>query len=167
VLREQITETFGAFGADAQDVIRSLQAQCRLIEWYYHNNQLIQAMTLAREWLIDAVTWRLGQPLDYGRDPRRMMEWAISGLPKVGAPHPDEPRKFGIEDLNEWGRTIYQDWPERETLAKLWTALQDVRNGLDHGEHQKSPLPLGTIQKKADREIMPRLRDLARQWELA
>lgn len=167
LLREQIAGAFSAFGAEpASDFQGAIRSEFKLIQWYYQNGQLIQAMSLAREWLIDAATWRLGRPFDLTRETRKRMEEALSGLPKVGGPHPQSDRKFLPTDLNEFGRTIYDTWEEKDLLTRLWTALQDVRNGLDHAEHQKNPLPLKTIQKKVDSEIMPHLCELANRWTL-
>jgi CRISPR-associated DxTHG motif protein len=169
ILRDKIVGAFNSFGAHyPQDVEGSLKAEYRMIEWYYQNKQLIQAMTLAREWLIDAVTLRLGRPLEFSRESRTEMERAVSGLSKIGGPHPEKQnRKFTPEDLNPYGKTIHETWPEPEILliVKLWNALQEVRNALDHAEHQKSPLALKTISKKADHQVMPALRELTRLWD--
>jgi CRISPR-associated DxTHG motif protein len=170
VLREQITGTFGAFSADSRDAPASLRAQFRLIEWYYANNQLIQAMTLAREWLISAVTYRLGQPIVLNLSARQVMEWAISGLPRVGREMTDEEsgekHVYTVSELNEYGRRIYDTWSERDDLIVLWNALSPVRNAFDHAEHQAGAMRLDRIVRKANEEVMPRLRALAQQWEL-
>lgn len=170
VMREQITQTFGAFGADwAQDSAEGLRAQFRMIEWYYHNNQLIQAMTLAREWLISAVTLRLGLAIDLTSDPRRQMERAVSGLALVGHKVRDdgtgEKYVFQASDLNAHGRIIYDTWAERDDLIFLWQAA-DIRNALNHAEHKKDAMSLAKILKNSD-AMMPRLRALAVQWNFA
>lgn len=171
ILNERINQEFGQFEADfPNDPKNILQSEYRLIEWYYENNQLIQAMSLAREFLIDAVQYRLSgklTPESFARGVREDYERAVSGLPKVGGPHPKEPRGFTVDDLNSFGQTIYQTWLERDLLKKTWSALEVVRNGLDHAEHQKAPLPLESIQKKAERDVMPGLRQLAKTWNLA
>lgn len=170
ILNERINREFGQFQADfPNDPKNVLRSEYRLIEWYYENKQLIQAMSLAREFLIDAVQYRLSGKLTtdgLAHGVRQSYEWAVSGLPKIGGPHPKEPRKFTVDDLNPQGQTIYQLWPECDLLKKTWSALEVVRNGLDHAEHQKAPLPLKSIQKKAERDVMPGLRALAKEWGL-
>jgi len=160
VLRDQIVGTFGAFGADFDhDVPGGLQAQLRLIKWYHSNNQLIQAMTLAREWLISAVTYRLGKPIDLGLEARGQTEQAITGLVKVGH------EAIAYSNLNEDGQKIY-DWEERDDLIALWNALGPVRNALDHAGYQQDAMKIKTIVKKANDEVMPRLQSLAQRWGL-
>lgn len=171
VLRERIMATFGAFAADfAGDPVAGLRAQWRLIEWYYANNQLIQAMTLAREWLISAVTHRLGQPIDMALEARRGIERALGGVAKIGQMAMDEVTgekyEFGVSDLNEYGRRIWAEWPEGKELKTLWNSLTSVRNTLDHAGHQKGPMSLKKIVKNAQTEVMPRLRALAERWEM-
>jgi hypothetical protein len=170
LLREQIANTFAVFGADRQDMPMMLRVQFRLVEWYLKNNQLIQAMTLAREWLIDTVTWRLGLPLTMEFTPRDRIERAISGITRVGREERNretgEKRIFEIADLNEYGRRIYDTWEEREELVLLWNQLSPVRNALDHAEHQKDSMKIEKIIHKVQNEVMPRLRTLAEKWGL-
>jgi hypothetical protein len=96
VLRDQIIDSFGDFGVafDSENPREGLEAEFRLIEWYYQNNQLIQAITLAREWLIDAVTFRLVGRINLKSSDRRRYERALSGLPRVG-------RSFRNDDTGE------------------------------------------------------------------
>lgn len=168
VLRKQITKAFTQFGADTQDTSAVLRAQFRLIEWYLQNNQLIQAMTLAREWLIDAVTWRLQLPIDFSS--RDQMERAINGIVRVGREETHretgEKRIFQVADLNEYGRRIYDTWLERDELKALWDNLSPIRNALDHAEHQKDAMKIEKITRKAKDAVMPRLRALAQKWGL-
>ncbi|RMH45757.1 MAG: TIGR02221 family CRISPR-associated protein [Gammaproteobacteria bacterium] len=170
VLKKQIVDTFGQFQNDGGDEAEMLRTEFRLIEWYYFKGQIIQAVTLAREWLIDAVTYRLGQSLDYLIDKRRPFEEAISGISLLGKPHPqDRERTFTEDDLNRWGLELLQ-WPERAQLAQLWVDLKKVRNSLDHAEHQrkkekeKTLDALQKLQNKIDAKIMPELRTLAKDW---
>lgn len=172
VMREQITQTFGAFGADFnRDAAEGLRAQFRMIEWYYRNNQLIQAMTLAREWLISAVTLRLGQPINLGQEPRKEMEWAVSGLVRVDKmkttdKETGERRLTRVSDLTQFAQTIYTNWVERDELIELWNLLSTPRNALDHAEHQADKMSLEKITRNADK-MMPCLRALAVKWGFA
>lgn len=169
-LQRRIVQEFGAFGADENaDSAVQLQREFRMIEWYQRNNQLIQAVTLAREWLISAVTIRLGQRIDLRRKPRETMERAISGLEKLGqkgyAPDGTE-RIFGPEDLNEFGLRIYTSWPEAMRLRQLWSHLSGVRNTLDHAGHQKDPISVDKMVAKFRGIILPELTALAKEWRI-
>lgn len=173
VLREKIVGAFSQFGDDSDDTAQQLRIEFRLIEWYHEKGQLIQAVTLAREWLIDAVTFKLGEPLDFLLENRKPFEEAISGVALVGKQHPQErARKFTENDLNRFGLFL-QDWEDLDTLKQLWTDLKNVRNPLDHAEHQRKKdrertlEALQKLQDKMDKKVMPALRQLAAKWNLA
>jgi CRISPR-associated DxTHG motif protein len=174
LVRRQVEDVFGAFSATGIETDPSgvLRAQMRLIEWYVQNNQIMQAMTLAREWLISAVTFRLGRPIVFGRTERGSMESAVNGLSRVGREETDpltgEMYIFQASDLNEFGRTIQDTWPEREEIKKLWDNLSPVRNVLNHAGHQPGGgMKVNKIADKANNQILNLLRQLAQKWGLA
>lgn len=173
VLRDQIVEAFAQFQDDGKDVVHQLQTEYCLIEWYYQKGQFIQAVTLGREWLIDVITHRLGEPLDFLSDKRKPFEEAISGIALLGKDHPqDRDRKFTENDLNRFGTALLQ-WEEHDMLKQLWTDLKNIRNALDHAEHQrkkekeKTLDALQKLQAKMDQKVMPTLRNLAKKWGFA
>jgi hypothetical protein len=169
-LRQQIVEEFGAFGAGKDAEPREqVRTQFRMIIWYQRNNQLIQAVTLAREWLISAVTIRLGQTIDLDRSQREIMEKAVSGLGRIGqkVSEPDGTKRlFMRDDLNDYGRRIFDTWPETDRLRRLWGNLSAVRNTLDHAGHQKEAMSVGKMVSKFNDQIMPELSALAVEWNL-
>jgi CRISPR-associated DxTHG motif protein len=169
LIQQRIMDSFDKFGSGSEnDQFATLQAQLEMVCWYYQNNQLVQAITLAREWLISAVTHRLGLNIDLKSEPRRTMEWAISGLGRIGREDTNretgEKFIFAAEHLNEYGRTIFDTWDDKEQLTKLWEQLSTVRNALDHAEHQAGAMSLKKIVNKTHGEIMPKLMDLAGKW---
>lgn len=171
VLKKKIVDDFGRFEDDCGNVENMLRTEFKLIEWYYEKGQIVQAVTLAREWLVDAVTYKLGEPINYLIDKRDPFEKAISGIALLGKPHPaDRERIFTEDDLNRFGLELMK-WKELETLQKVWTDLKNVRNSLDHAEHQKKKekektlRALQKLQTKID-TIMKDLRALAEGWML-
>jgi CRISPR-associated DxTHG motif protein len=162
MLRQRITDTFGNFIGDfQQDIKKALEAQFRLIMWYHSNNRLIEAMSLAREWLINAVTYRLGLPFTLKISTReKLIARAISGVEMVSR------NDLTVEELNEYGRIIHDTWTEKDNLIQLWNALQPVRNGLDHAGHQDGAMSVSKIVKTVNERIKPLLYNLAKMWEL-
>lgn len=168
LLSARMVEAFSAFSASGDvKTLDTLRAEFNMIRWYQQHGQLIQTLTLSREWLIDAVTVRLGQPLDYSRTPRGIMERAVSGLGLVGRQiyfsDIQEKREFTPSDLNAYGRDIYNQWPEQESIGRIWNALSEVRNQLDHAEHQSSRMRLSKVQLRST-EVLAGLAELARMW---
>lgn len=170
ILSERIVNTFDAFStSEDAEPLDILRAEFNMIQWYHQHGQLIQALSLAREWLIDAVTVRFGQPLDYQRTPRGTMERAVSGLGLVVLRRKGyydgnlEKREFTPADLNEYGRIIYDFWPEQEKIGRTWNLLSEVRNQLDHAEHQSGRMKFSRIQSRSE-EVLEMITELAKLW---
>lgn len=147
-----------------ENVEQSLKHQFILIRWYLDNNQIIQAMTLAREWGVTAVGWKLGRDFLLDLKEREKVERALSGLVRVGRPQEDG-ICFGVSDLNDEGRVLWS-WPECDTLRDLWNHLTTVRNELDHAGMNPGPMKAAKLVRKAREEVWPRLEELARAWGL-
>lgn len=168
LLSDRIVEAFEAFSSPkSDDPAEILRAEFNMILWYQRHGQLIQAATLAREWLIDAVTVRLGQPLDCKQTPRQKIEWAVSGQGMIGRKKyfadSQERREFTSADLNVYGREIYDHWPEQATLGKIWNTLSNVRNQLDHAEHQESRMMVDKIESQINAALKD-LAELVKNW---
>ncbi|PWH13631.1 MAG: TIGR02221 family CRISPR-associated protein [Anaerolineae bacterium] len=175
VLKQKIVDTFRQFECETSEINEeTLKKEYQLIEWYYQKGQFMQAVSLAREWLIDATTFRLGESIKLAMNDRKPFEEAISGVALVDKSHPqDSQRKFTVNDLNRHGLTIWE-WneAERELLRQLWTDLKNVRNTLDHAEHlpkekkEKTLTALRKLQSKMDEKVMNGLRQVATKWNL-
>jgi hypothetical protein len=97
------------------------------------------------------------------------MERAVSGLSMLNQPIRESDgteRTFGPGDLNEYGRRIYDTWPEADRLRRLWGHLSGVRNTLDHAGHQKDAMPVVKMVSKFNDQILPELKRLAIDWNL-
>jgi CRISPR-associated DxTHG motif protein len=170
-LNKRIADDFGAFESNhAVDVRQTLQAQLRLIHWYHSNSQLIQAMTLIREWLINAIAFKLEMGFTLDMKVREsMIARAISGLCmlKNGQPIEDvqtkQKRPFTVSDLNPTGKTIFDTWDAslRERIIAVWDSATVVRNTLDHAGHQQSPIGMKKIEKRA-KDALPALDVIAK-----
>lgn len=155
---------------DPDHVVESLRQQVALIDWYLNNHQVMQAMTLAREWVVTASGWKLGkgfalsaQVRDHAQDGSGVAR-GLSGLTRLGRPM-GEGRAFSEEDLNPEGK-VMRAWPEWQLLQVLMRAIQTVRNGLDHAGMNKSQIPARTLARKARQDVWPQLRLLAETWDL-
>ncbi len=172
VLLQKMLNEFELMHGNVNDPRDVLFAEYAMLEWYYKNHQYVQFVTLAREWLIDAVTARLGEALDYNLEKRKPLEEAISGYSLIGEKHPQEQdRKFTPDDLNRFGSVISRDWTvaEKDILKTLWRKIKKVRNSIDHAQHQtvsqRKGLTPVKIQTLSD-EVMQNLHELAEQWDL-
>jgi hypothetical protein len=167
-IREEYADHALAEPTADENVAESLRQQVALINWYLDNNQAIQAMTLAREWLITAVGWKLGKgfPLKLAvreRSDGDGVAWGISGLEKLGTPMNGE--IFDTSHLSPVGKELHS-WPESELIADAWRQVRIVRNELDHAGMNPGPMPVATLARKAQRDAWPAIKAVAEQWDL-
>jgi CRISPR-associated DxTHG motif protein len=162
VMADRIQAEYGKYNLPDPigDVAASLRHQLSIIRWYAEHGQIIQAVTLAREWVVTAVGMQLQGSFILATDEREKIERGLSGLCRVA-----QGRSFPCE-LNEVGRAL-QSWPEAQAIRDLWNQLSTVRNDLDHAGMKPGPMKAATLRRTTQEEILPALEALARQWGLA
>jgi hypothetical protein len=156
MLRQQVTQTFSSFVGNLDgDAKAALEAQFRLIQWYHNNNRIIEAMTLAREWLLAAVNYKLDGTVDI--ENRYIREYISEALWEIGQNTP--PR-----ELTDYGKKIHQ-WPEKRQLIAVWNKVRILRNTLDHAGYERRAPNSSKIVEDANKAITS-LSQLAKCWDL-
>jgi CRISPR-associated DxTHG motif protein len=164
VLSKRILDTFSAFALrePLKNPQQFLEREWQLIQWYREHGQLIQALTLAREFLIDFINYRLLGDIQLDKENRETMEFAISGLAQLRINQKKQNNAkcqssngqvCSPEDLNPYGRQIYDQWENWEDIACLYSELGQVRNQLNHAEHQADAMKLRKIKQKAEENL--------------
>lgn len=155
MLRQKVTQEFSSFAGNLDNNPQAaLQAQFRLIKWYHNNNRIIEAMTLAREWLLSAINYKLEGNLDIDR---RFREDINDDLWEISQNRP-------FRDLTTYGKTIHK-WPEKRQLIAVWHQVRSLRNTLDHAGYEKNAPTSSKILQEANRAITS-LSTLAQIWKL-
>ncbi|RMD60796.1 TIGR02221 family CRISPR-associated protein [Candidatus Parcubacteria bacterium] len=149
-----------ALSEPVQNVEENLRKQLALIHWYLGNNQVIQAMTLAREWVVTLTGWHLGQGFVLSRGDRETIEHGLGGIARM------KRDGFTADDLNQVGRALWQEAETAAMLQKLWNDIIRVRNELNHAGMNPGPMKANKLVRKAREQIGPTLDKLARAWGL-
>lgn len=151
----------------SEDDQAKVEKEIRIIAWYIQHHQYIQASLLMRETLLDMVSLHLEQPLDYRNKYRSAIEWAVSGLNRIGRTFYEDGQsyEFTPAHLNEFGRKIHDHWPEAGEIRDLGQKLQRMRNTFAHAAHQGQPFHLKAAQTEV-LEIFERIKVLALSWQL-
>lgn len=133
LLLEQMRQNFQGLALAAPDAeLRdSLSAQWRLIEWYLDKKQYIQAVTLAREWVVSLTCWRLTK--DWNTMAAR--DCVENGL---GAHMAQYNYAHGHSDKQP--ETPNTSWPVNDInglaiateLARIWGRIAGCRNNIAH-----------------------------------
>lgn len=134
-----------------------LQIQLDLIERYLDQGQVVQAVTLAREWLVSLLVYRFqaDSMTDYEAD-RKPVEYALGNEAERvrGGGRPPRASRFDA---------ALQALPNREEIGKLWGDLASLRNDIAHVGMKVSPSNAASLRKRAE-GLYPRLRQVGQRW---
>lgn len=161
VMADRIIGEYGRYALSdptaPERTAESLRQQLDLIRWYLDHDQIIQGVTLAREWLVTAVGWRQRGEFLLARRDREAIE---QGINEVSRSHRRESSEAALNEVGKWLRQQTEGMRVRE----IWDHLSGVRNDLDHAGMRPDPMRAARLHRKAREEILPRLEELAREW---
>ncbi len=116
-----------------------LQYEFTLIEWYLEHKQIMQAVTLAREWLVSLVLVRLETPLnDFGQ--RRSVEDALNDMANGTKSAETKVTEKMLNDI----ATI-------KRVNEAWSFVRDLRNDIAHCGMNTQHAPAKTLLKNAEK----------------
>jgi hypothetical protein len=149
LLADQIQSAYQGFGLAQPEARpnwrRNLEVQLDMIGWYLDKEQVVQAVTLAREWLVSLLVYRLGGAslTDYEGE-RGEVEAALNNevrrhQPNAGGSH-FSPYDEGLRAL-----------PQHRELGKLWDQVASLRNDLAHAGMRPQPGAASGVLGKAER----------------
>lgn len=129
LLAAQLTQEYGQFALPNPDLptvtSAALQHQFALVNWYLERRNVIQAVTLAREWLVSLLAYRLDVPLLSYEDGRRLVEMAINNAVEAAKPRPN------LREKSPYDRQV-QALPEASRIRSAWSKLSQLRNDIAH-----------------------------------
>jgi CRISPR-associated DxTHG motif protein len=133
LLLDRVKNTYQAFAAESL-----LDAELKMIEWYLERGQIVQAVTLSREWL---VTWTGEQIGQKELDTRAEIESGINQAHrfKLGK---------GINEISPFLAAI-QQIHQVDDLLKSWGTIADLRNDIAHCGKRKNPRGVAKIAESA------------------
>ena len=156
VLAEQVTKEYGQFALalpkDTAQQENSLRLQLKMIKWYVERRQVVQAATLAREWVVSILAVHFGAPMidEKGRKP---VEEALNNALEKRKTKPRH-IKSGIYDAEIEKISFVGD------LCSLWSEMTALRNDIAHVGMRVKPQSAADLQRKVT-ALYPRLESLA------
>ncbi|HXG67496.1 MAG TPA: TIGR02221 family CRISPR-associated protein [Blastocatellia bacterium] len=129
----------------------SLAVQRNLVWWYIERQHFVQALTLAREWLVSWVCIHLGKEEVRNRSVRDEVERAINqaaALKRGLLIEEDDPLLLRLNAMAEF-----------DALIKTWSKISDLRNDVAHCGMRTQARPVNAIVN-AVREVAESLNQL-------
>ncbi len=163
----RVEEDYGKFGLAnpeeyATNAKNSLLRQLDLVDWYTAKGQVVQALSIAREWLPSLLCYHFGiDPLE--KTNREEMELLLNG----GTTRPDaHGNKHTSIYWEQYKSSVPKD--RRNQLLNLWSnkyKLANLRNDVLHAGFRKNPKSADEIANEA-KQIIQELKTIAEAWNL-
>ena len=149
LLSDRVLREYGQFALVEvplnQRRIVSLQKQFQMIEWYIKRQQLVQAATLAREWMISVLIVYFNQrTID-----RYEVDLALGCALKIRAGGtPRYPRNRSSKQKVE---QITEKLGDHEGVVELWKQMGKLRNDIAHCGMGKAPATVIALEAEMKR----------------
>lgn len=154
LISDQLLQEYGQFALKdemaTENLAQNLWLQFQMINWYIVRGQIMQAITLAGEWLISVVAYHLGA--NNLLEHRQQIRFALNnGACRLRGEHPEGSSSFdeAFEALSDYHK-----------LSQLSNELTQIRNDIAHVGMKKDHKSTVTLRKQADK-IVPRLQAIA------
>jgi len=142
----------------------NLERQLALIDYYLRKDLVVQAVLLAREWMVNWLAWRVEEP-DWLRQKVRteVLEAALNEIAFNRAMIGE--REKELEELPNKEEILRQfnSLPKaKDEVAKLWDRLRNLRNDVAHCTFRDNAAPPERIRRNAE-EVKQGLENLLEQ----
>ena len=132
----------------------NLQIQLDLVGWYLEKGQIVQAVTLSREWLVSLLAYHFkADSMTAYKTVRQPIEFALN----------NEAERLRREErplLQTIYEADFQKLSNAKEIGKLWGDLANLRNDIAHVGMKTTPRSAARLRKNAQ-TIYPELEDLA------
>ncbi|MGQ9487117.1 MAG: TIGR02221 family CRISPR-associated protein [Armatimonadota bacterium] len=142
LMMEEVQQLAGELAYDNPNVLNAdtLQKQHSIIRKLIEHRQLVQAVLLQREWLVNYVLWRTEKGNDWLRqDSREEAECSLNELIELV----QNPQNIDASRLGK-----YMEQGEIERVARLWSSLREPRNDLAHCGMRQNIQPASSLLQK-------------------
>lgn len=123
----------------ADEIANTLEQERKLIFWYCDHGYWVQAISLAREWLVSWVMYREGE-LDFlDKDLRDDLTKRIN---------------LFTHDKAQWSGSDYiSKHTDGKEFTDLWNEIVDIRNDIDHAGKNLQPKEADNLIKRAKEQF--------------
>jgi CRISPR-associated DxTHG motif protein len=159
LLSTRVVQEYGQFAledpTDQAALAENLWLQLQMIEWYIERNRIVQAVTLAREWLISVLALRFDELIFDDKKGRKPVEDAINnaGAKRRSSPRPITPSRCDKK---------FEILPQAEELVNVWSQMTELRNDIAHVGMRLKPATALKLKQKVV-SLYPQLQIFARE----
>ncbi len=128
ILAEQVIQEYGKFALDKPrdnlQLVTNLWLQLEMIQWYSDKQQIVQAVTLTREWIVSVLALNFEEAMFDNKNGRAEVEKALNNGVKIQA-------KQTINSTSSCDEKL-KSLPNKEELINRWQQITELRNDIAH-----------------------------------
>lgn len=160
LLSEKVVEEYGQFAlknpTDRAALGENLWLQLQMINWYIKRNQLVQAVTLAREWLVSVLVLRFNELMFDRAKGRKYVENALNNGVEKRKPD-NRRREITVSKCDEQ----FEALSEVNELVTVWSKMTELRNDIAHVGMNLAPKTAANLKQKA-LSLYPQLENIGK-----
>lgn len=147
ILAEQVVQEYGQFALDNpkndSQFADNLWLQLNMIKWYKKRQQIVQAVILAREWVISVLALRFEEAMFDNKGGRNEIEQALNNGVRLQS-------KQAINKNSRCDEKL-QALLNKEDLINHWQQITDLRNDIAHVGMNPSPKKAKQLKESFER----------------
>ncbi|MCU0542578.1 MAG: TIGR02221 family CRISPR-associated protein [Oscillatoriaceae cyanobacterium Prado104] len=165
LLSDKVVEEYGQFALndpkDTVNLTENLTLQLKMIDWYIQRDKIVQAVTLAREWLVSVLVMNLGLgenmfDIKQGKG-RDCAEKALKNATENRKPD-NKRRQITPSNYD----SDFEALPQADELVKVWGTMIELRNDIAHCGMNSQPKTATKLKEKA-KFLYPKLEKIANE----
>jgi CRISPR-associated DxTHG motif protein len=149
LLSDKVVQEYGQFALNNPKEVaildKNLCLQLQMIDWYIQRDKVVQAVTLAREWLVSVLVLNFGIS-EYMFDLKKGREYAENALNNAteNRKPADKRRKITPSKYD----TQFEELPQADELVKVWSQMTELRNDIAHCGMNRQPQTAAKLKEK-------------------
>jgi len=128
ILGEQVVKEYGQFALENprenSQLANNLWLQLKMIEWYRERQQIVQAVTLTREWIVSVLALKFGEPMFSNKNGRDEVELALNNGVRIKSNKTVDTTSSCDDKLEKLAN--------KDELVNLWDQVTQLRNDIAH-----------------------------------
>ncbi|MEG4959014.1 MULTISPECIES: TIGR02221 family CRISPR-associated protein [unclassified Microcoleus] len=149
LLSDKVVQQYGQFALenpkDEAALSENLRLQLQMIQWYIQKDKIVQAVTLAREWLVSLLVLSLGLG-KYMFDKNKGRKYAEDVLNNAAEHRKPEDKRRKIT-ATEYDK-LFEALPLANELVNIWNQMPELRNDIAHCGMNNQPQTAGRLKEK-------------------
>jgi CRISPR-associated DxTHG motif protein len=156
ILGEQVVKEYGQFALENprenSQLANNLWLQLKMIEWYRERQQIVQAVTLTREWIVSVLALKFGEPMFSNKNGRDEVELALNNGVRIKSNKTVDTTSSCDDKLEKLAN--------KDELVNLWDQVTQLRNDIAHVGMNSDPKSAKKLKDRFEK-IYPSLSKLA------